>query len=95
MGKVKRIFADNKYHNFALYAWVESNVRWRMEIARWPEGATGWVLLRTRWTVERTFAWLGNVRRRTLLASAALVKLGFIRFSTASNPRYRSRSVIV
>ena len=27
------------------------------------EGAVGWVLLPIRWTVERTFAWLGRYRR--------------------------------
>ncbi len=32
MGKVRRMYADKKYHNFALYEWVESNTRdgaWR------------------------------------------------------------------
>ena len=27
VGKVGRMFADNKYHNFALYEWVEANAR--------------------------------------------------------------------
>ena len=27
MGKVVRMYADGKYHNFALYEWVEANAR--------------------------------------------------------------------
>ena len=27
MGKVRRMFADSKYHNFTLYEWVEENAR--------------------------------------------------------------------
>ena len=45
MGKVARMFADNKYHNFALYQWVEDNARWELSIVRRPEGSEGWVPL--------------------------------------------------
>ena len=38
MGKVVRMYADNKYHNFALYEWVEANAGWDLEIVRRPEG---------------------------------------------------------
>src|SRR4051795_10329331 len=34
VGKVARMFADSKYHNFALYEWVEANARWGLEIIR-------------------------------------------------------------
>ena len=84
MGKVKRMFADNKYHNFALYEWVESNVEWGLEIVRRPEGSKGWVKLPIRWTVERTFAWLSRCRRLSLdrekstLSSESFVKLAMI-----------------
>ncbi len=84
MGKVQRMFADNKYHNFALYEWIENNAHWQMEIVRRPAGTTGWVLLPTRWTVERTFAWLGKCRRlskdreRTVRSSEAFVRLAMI-----------------
>jgi putative transposase len=83
-GKVRRMFADSKYHNFALYEWVESNVRWDLEIVRRPEGVKGWVRLPIRWTVERTFAWLGKCRRlskdreKSVLSSEAFVKLAMI-----------------
>src|SRR5206468_1239316 len=34
MGRVARMFADTKYHNFALYEWVEDNARWELHIFR-------------------------------------------------------------
>lgn len=32
--KIRRIYADNKYHNFNLYEWVNQNADWRLEIVR-------------------------------------------------------------
>jgi putative transposase len=84
MGKVVRMFADGKYHNYALYEWVEDNARWDLVIVRRPDGSKGWVKLPIRWTVERTFAWLGQCRRltkdreKTVMSSEALVKLAMI-----------------
>jgi putative transposase len=84
VGKVRRMFADNKYHNYALYAWVEENASWELVIVRRPEGKKGWVKLPLRWTVERTFAWLGRCRRlskdreRSVASSEAFVKLAMI-----------------
>ena len=34
-----------------------------MVIVRRPDGKKSWVKLPIRWTVERTFAWLGKCRR--------------------------------
>lgn len=84
VGKVTRMFADSKYHNFDLYKWVETNTAWDLQIIRRPEGKRGWVKLPIRWTVERTFAWLGRCRRLTkdreksVLSSEAFVKLAMI-----------------
>jgi transposase len=84
MGKVVRMDGDSKYHNFALYQWVEENVRWDLVIVRRPKGAEGWVRLPIRWTVERTFAWLGRCRRlskdreKSVRSSEAFVKLAMI-----------------
>ncbi len=63
MSRVERMFADSKYHNYALYEWVEKHARWELVIVSRPAGAKGWVKLPLRWTVERTFAWLGKCRR--------------------------------
>ena len=84
MGKVVRMYADSKYHNFDLYEWVGNNARWDLTIVRRPKGAEGWVLLPIRWTVERTFAWLGRCRRlskdreKSVLSSEAFIKLAMI-----------------
>jgi putative transposase len=84
MSRVGRMFADNKYHNYALYTWVKDHARWELVIVRRPEGSAGWVKLPLRWTVERTFAWLGRCRRlskdreRSVLSSQAFIKLAMI-----------------
>ena len=84
MSRVDRMFADSKYHNYALYRWVEEHARWELVIVRRPDGAEGWVRLPIRWTVERTFAWLGKCRRlskdreRSVLSSEAFLKLAMI-----------------
>src|SRR5436309_7707024 len=39
MGKVVRMYGDNKYHNFTLYEWVEKNARWELVIVRRPKGS--------------------------------------------------------
>lgn len=84
MGKVGRVFADSKYHNYALYEWVGDNAAWDLIIVRRPDGSKGWVKLPLRWTVERTFAWLGRCRRlskdreRSVRSSEAFIKLSMI-----------------
>ena len=84
MGKVVRMYADSKYHNYALYEWVEANARWELTIVRRPEGKKGWVKLPIRWTVERTFAWLGRCRRlskdreRSVRSSEGFIRLAMI-----------------
>ncbi len=84
MGRVQRMYGDGKYHNYALYAWVQENARWDLEIVRRPQGAEGWVKLPIRWTVERTFAWLGRCRRLSVdrekspRSSEAMIRLAMI-----------------
>ena len=84
VSKVVRMYADAKYHNFKLYEWVQENARWDLAIVRRPKGSEGWVRLPIRWTVERTFAWLGRCRRlskdreRSVRSSEAFVKLAMI-----------------
>jgi putative transposase len=81
---VKRMYADQKYHNYSLYQWVEANANWELSIVRRPKDATGWVTLPIRWTVERTFAWLDKCRRLSLdrekstRSSEAFIRLAMI-----------------
>jgi putative transposase len=84
VSKVARMYADTKYHNFALYEWVGANARYELTIVRRPAGSEGWVKLPIRWTVERTFAWLGRCRRlskdreKSVLSSESFIKLAMI-----------------
>ena len=56
--------------------WIRDTLRWTVEAVKrprrwvwWPEGSepppapTGLRVLKRRWVVERTFAWLGRYRR--------------------------------
>ena len=50
-----------------------------------PQGAKGWVKLPIRWTVERTFAWLGRCRlskdrEKSVLSSEAFLRLAMIQW---------------
>jgi putative transposase len=84
VSKVMKMYADSKYHNFKLYEWVTANARYELTIVRRPEGSEGWVKLPIRWTVERTFAWLGRCRRlskdreKSVLSSESFIKLAMI-----------------
>ena len=62
--RLRKMWADSKYHNHDLYAHIEHHVDgdWELEIVSRPAGQKGWVLLPKRWVVERTFAWLGRYR---------------------------------
>ena len=79
MSQVGRMFADTKYHNFDLYEWVERHADWELRIVRRPEGEKGWVKLPIRWTVERTFAWLGQCRRLSKDREKSVLSVGVVR----------------
>src|SRR5271165_2230351 len=82
--RLRKVYADNKYHNHALYGWVEESRIYELEIVRRPKEATGWVTLPIRWTVERTFAWLDKYRRlsidreKSILSAEAMIRLAMI-----------------
>src|ERR1700680_1942210 len=84
MSRVERMFADSKYHNYALYRWVAEQARWELVIVSRPKGSEGWVKLPLRWTVERTFAWLGRCRRlskdreKSVRSAETFIKLAMI-----------------
>src|SRR5436305_14349259 len=55
---------DNKYHNHELTRWLRVHHRpYRIWVVSRPAGEQRFVPLRSRWVVERTFAWLGRYRR--------------------------------
>jgi transposase len=84
LGHVRRVYADSKYHNHTLSGWVAEHGWYDLAIVRRPAGAVGWVRLPIRWTVERTFAWLGKCRRLTVdrekgtRSAEAMIRLAMI-----------------
>ena len=80
--RLRVVWADGKYHNYALYDWVSRHRRpYRVRVVSRPPGTEGWKLLPKRWVVERTFAWLGRYRRlskdheRLAATSEAMIQL--------------------
>jgi putative transposase len=62
--RLKVMFGDNKYNNHTLERWMErARVSYRLEVSSRPSDQKGFVPLKVRWVVERTFAWLGRYRR--------------------------------
>jgi putative transposase len=60
------IFADNKYRNHSLEAWLaEHRPTWSIEVQSPPPGTKGFSAVRIRWVVERTNAWNGRSRRNS------------------------------
>jgi len=76
------IFADTKYHNHALEAWMAAHrAGWHLEVKPRPEGTRGFTPLEKRWVVERTNAWNGRSRRnskdyeRSIASSTAMIQI--------------------
>jgi len=83
--RLQTIFADSKYHNHALEAWLaENRPGWHIEVKARPAGTTGFLPVRKRWVVERTNAWNGRARRnskdyeRKPESAAAMIQLSHI-----------------
>ena len=93
------IWADGKYRNKALDAWLAGQSRLRLEVESKPEGKRGFDPLPKRWVVEQTFGCLLRWRRlvrdfeRLPATSAAMVKLASIHRMArrARPPRWRKK----
>jgi transposase len=83
--RLQLLWADQKYHNYALQDWLAEHAHFDVAIVRRPEGAKGFVLIPKRWVAERTIAWLKRCRRlsvdreKTTLSSVAMVHVAMIR----------------
>lgn len=84
--RLELLWADSKYHNYALYDWMEGHrTKYKLEVVSRPPGTKGFVLLPKRWVVERTWAWYGRDRRnskdyeRLTSSSEARVKVSALR----------------
>jgi putative transposase len=60
--RLQKILADGIY-NGGIAEWAKELGGWILELVVRPEGETKFKVLKWRWIVERTFAWLGRYRR--------------------------------
>jgi putative transposase len=78
------VWADTKYRNNNLDAWLAGQDRLRVEVTSKPEGQVGFKPLKKRWVVEQTFGCLVRSRRlardfeRLAETSAAMVELSSV-----------------
>lgn len=73
--RLKIIWLDAAYKSNSLKAWTEQECNWKLEVvkkpSRWgrypidvePPPYPGFTVLKWRWIVERTFAWIGRWHR--------------------------------
>ena len=59
---VERVYADGGYAG-RLVGWAKTKTHMVLEIVKRPPGAKGFTVIRRRWVVERSFAWLIKSRR--------------------------------
>jgi putative transposase len=97
------IFADQKYHNHTLDAWMaEHRAGWCIEVKTRPAGTRGFTPLEKRWVIERTNAWHGRYRRnskdyersvesRTAMIEISNLHLMLNRISPCSRPAFHYR----
>lgn len=75
------VWADSKYRNKTLGAWLAKQDRLRVEVTSKPEGVAGFKPLKVRWVVEQAFGCLVRSRRMTrdferlTTTSAAMVRV--------------------
>ena len=79
--RLETIFADMKYHNHDLDAWMAKHrAGWRIEVKARPARTKGFTPLEKRWVIERTNAWHGRYRRnskdyeRTIKSSTDMIQ---------------------
>ncbi len=63
--RLKKLWADNKYNNHSLNKWVSEHGWYAIEVTSLPPGTKEFRVIKWRWVVERTFAWLGRYRRHS------------------------------
>ena len=61
--RLHTIWADGGFDGEPFMKWVMDFCRWIVQVVLRPEQTKGFVLLKKRWKVERTFGWLMGCRR--------------------------------
>lgn len=63
VSRLTTIWVDGGFDGAPFMMWVMDVCRWIVAVVLRPEESKGFVLLRKRWVVERTFGWLMGCRR--------------------------------
>jgi putative transposase len=63
--RLVKVLGDHVYGNEGLPEWTKANTGFRLEITGKKAGEKGFKVIKWRWVVERTFAWLGRYRRNS------------------------------
>lgn len=63
VSRLHTIWVDGGYDGNPFLMWVMDVCRWIVQVVLRPEQTQGFVLLKKRWVVERTFGWLMQSRR--------------------------------
>lgn len=85
VSRLHTIWVDGGFDGNPFMQWVITVCRWLVQVVLRPEQTKGFVLLKKRWVVERTFGWLMRYRRlvrdyeRLPESSEALIYLAMIR----------------
>lgn len=85
VSRLHTIWVDGGFDGAPFMKWVMDSCRWIVEVVLRPEQTKGFVLLKKRWVVERTFGWLMGCRRlvrdyeRLPQTSETLIYLAMIR----------------
>lgn len=62
-GRISLVWADGGYQGPDLAEWVAGLLGWTWQVVKRSDDQKGFVVLPSRWVVERTFAWLSFNRR--------------------------------
>jgi transposase len=63
VSRLTTIWTDGGFDGALFMMWVMDVCRWVVQVVLRPEQTKGFVLLKKRWVVERTFGWLMGCRR--------------------------------
>ena len=63
VSRLHTIWADGGFDGEPFMMWVMDVCRWIVQVVLRPEQTKGFVLLKKRWVVERSFGWLMGCRR--------------------------------
>jgi putative transposase len=83
--RLQTIFVDQAYHRVELREFADQHLDCTLQVGNRPPDAKGFVPIRIRWVVERTFGWLMQHRRhardyeRTYESSEAQIYISHVR----------------